>query len=203
MNRKHTTTWLLFQGHRGLQQQFHGGFRHNERQGLTAPRPDWTAFFPMYEDIAGEEKQETSLVSKTIRDNFSITTLKHLANRNVQCHPRSLLRRMIAGEKSSPGRRRKRDLPTKETLELLSFPWFIVEHKRSGYMPEDQRHIQAANAGACAIMMHESLSTIVSKGAAERTHSARRHHDYHRSGGLGLDRLFQPPRGGLSQKIRE
>jgi hypothetical protein len=118
----------------------------------------------MYEDIAGEEKQETSLTSKTIRDNFSITTLKHLANRNVQCHPRSLLRRMIAGEKSSPGRRRKRDIPTKETLELLSFPWFIVEHKRSGYMPEDQRHIQAANAGACAIMMHESLSTIVSKG---------------------------------------
>ncbi|KAH6636948.1 hypothetical protein F5144DRAFT_569209 [Chaetomium tenue] len=137
------------------------GFRQDDRENLTEPKPDWVAFFPIY-NFPGE-RIPTSTRWQLMRDpkpalveNFSPATLQHLARHGVQSNTANIFRK---------------DQTLKNIImsDCLCFPWLIVEHKKAGEMAlEEKCHCQAANAGTAAVMMLETLARIV-PGVEEHT----------------------------------
>jgi hypothetical protein len=91
--------------------------------------------------------------SNATHDNFSKTTLAHLARHGVESNTAGLFRH-------------------KGTAPVLSdyicFPWLIVEHKKTGGRALVEKcYCQAANAGTAAIMMLETLSMVVEDDGQE------------------------------------
>lgn len=132
------------------------GYRKDDRRNLTGPTPDWVAFFPIYPDehdrIQTPKRWQFANAGprKSMTENFSLTTLRHLAKHGVQ--PSTC--RLIGDPK----------LPDVVASDCISFPWLIVEHKKLGDRPRTEKcYCQAANAGTAAIMMLETLSRIVPK----------------------------------------
>ena len=78
-------------------------------------------------------------------DNFSLKTLRHLAQYGLQSSTAGIFRR--EGKKHI-------------LSDCICFPWLVVEHKRDA-KGENQCYCQAANAGVAAVMMLETLSHIV------------------------------------------
>ena len=145
MNSAQSRPWTLFRSKKG--------HRHKDRKKLTEPKPDWVAFFPIYSP-AGERITTPKrwhldkVLRQNITENFSVATLRHLARREVQSNTAGLFRKTAQ----------------RETVlsDYVCFPWLIVEHKKAGGAAlEETCYCQAANAGSAAVMMLETLSTIV------------------------------------------
>jgi hypothetical protein len=140
--------WTLF----GQKKQVAGkprvkkGFRQDDREGLTEPKPDWVAFFPIY-DVSANRIPTANIMSlktgpKAMTEKFEHTTLQHLARHGV--------------ESNTAGLYRKKDKWI--SSDFICFPWLIVEHKKAGDGSVERKcHCQAANAGTAAVMMLESL----------------------------------------------
>ncbi|KAK3901600.1 hypothetical protein C8A05DRAFT_16236, partial [Staphylotrichum tortipilum] len=147
--------WTLFGGNKKTGRK---GHRQDDRRNLTEPRPDRVAFFPISTDGGTRIQrakgwQSADRAQDGITENFSFTTLQHLAKHGVESNTAGLFRKSPTKLDTVPS-------------NCISFPWLIIEYKKL-----DQRalitkgHCQAANAGACAIMMLETLSKIVPEAA--------------------------------------
>lgn len=116
------------------------------------------AFFPIFERKGkripmSNKWQLTQDLNKGVIENFSITTLEHLAHQGVESNTAGLFQQ----------RQRDRILS-----DFTCFPWLIVEHKKAGPRAVEC-HCQAANAGAAAIMMLETLSAILPRAKGHKT----------------------------------
>ncbi|KAI9147079.1 hypothetical protein HJFPF1_13110 [Paramyrothecium foliicola] len=137
--------WTLFAGAQS--------FRKADRQGLSEPRPDWVAFFPIFNFAAGNKADRISTSHRwqwkhspkdSIIDNFSLKTLEHLSQYGLESNSAGIFRR---GRKTPI-----------EPSDCICFPWFIVEHKKKEHSLEEECYCQAANAGAATVMMLQTLS---------------------------------------------
>jgi hypothetical protein len=142
--------WTLF----GNTQKFRVGYR-----GLSEPKPDWVAYFPIYNFIAGDRIPTTTnwRFEKSPKgcmvQNFSMQTLQALAEHGLQPTARAIFRE---------GRR-----DNIKMSDLICYPWLIVEHKKSSDQGKDLFcYCQAANAGMGALMMLKTLA----KYAERRVH---------------------------------
>ena len=150
MNSAQSRPWTLFGSSERTGKK---GYRQDDRINLTEPKPDWVAFFPIYspagERIATSKRWHLDKVPRqSITENFSATTLRHLARHGVESNTAGLFRK--------PAQR------DPVLSDHICFPWLIVEHKKIGGAALGEAcYCQAANAGTAAIMMLETLSTIV------------------------------------------
>ncbi len=157
-NSAQSRPWTLF---RGKKKTGRKGFRQDDRKSLTEPKPDWVAFFPIYDHKrpripTPKRWQLTKGLRKGITENFLYTTLQHLARFGVESNTAGLFRR--------------RPRQTVVRSDFICFPWLIVEHKKAGKTAKGEEcYCQAANAGTAAIMMLETLSAIVPGSKQQRT----------------------------------
>ncbi|KAH7323113.1 hypothetical protein B0I35DRAFT_477001 [Stachybotrys elegans] len=137
--------WSLFGSH----QKFH----HAHRLHLTEPRPDWVAFYPIYNLDVGEaadgipttERWQWERSSQgSIVENFSLRTLAHLSRYGLHATTTGTFRE--GGNKAI------------DSSDYICFPWFIVEHKKTDQAAETECYCQAANAGAATLMMLQTLA---------------------------------------------
>ena len=141
--------WTLFDS----KKKFAGG----SRQGLTAPKPDWVAFYPVYDfDSEGgrvriptsRKWQWNESPMDSMVENFTVGTLKHLMlEHGLQPSTATVL---------GSGQHKASD--------LICFPWLIVEQKRND-VGQEKCYCQAANAGAAAVMLFERLCKYVPKSS--------------------------------------
>jgi hypothetical protein len=129
-------------------------FQHDKRENLTAPKPDWVAFYPIWGGMTRSSDSERWGLPKdprnswAIMENFSYETLEHLACHNVESNISGIFRP------------RKGNMVT-PFADYICFPWLIVEHKKEGGPAHIEKcYCQAANAGAAAVMMLETLAKI-------------------------------------------
>lgn len=130
-------------------------YRQNYR-GLTAPNPDWAAYFPVY-DTEIEDRIRTSerwrwwkSKKPTMVENFSLEMLEHLARHGL--------------EPSTTGRFHEGKTRQIVPSDYLCFPWLIVEHKKQGHSGQVQFcYCQAANAGMAALTMLQKLAKYAEK----------------------------------------
>jgi hypothetical protein len=92
--------------------------------------------------------QWTKSPKDSLVENFSRTNLERLAQHGLQ--------------PSSAGIFRQGRATSIVPSDCVCFPWFIVEHKKSNNK-ENQCYCQAANAGAAAVMMLQTLSQYATK----------------------------------------
>jgi hypothetical protein len=159
--------WTLFRQKKGSDRKAEKGFRQDDRENLTVPKPDWVAFFPIYTRNFPRERIPTSKKWQLTKDpkngmteNFSTDTLEHLARHGVPSNTAGLFRK-------------PQDLKRMVLSDCICFPWLIVEHKKAGEMANEEKcHCQAANAGTAAVMMLEILSEIV---PGDKKHMADEH----------------------------
>ncbi|KAH6871786.1 hypothetical protein B0T10DRAFT_611120 [Thelonectria olida] len=127
----------------GLFEPSHG-FRTDDRIGLSAPCPDWTASYTILnsaptEEILAPSRHEVN----NIDGNFSRTTLERLAQHGLDPDASGLIRRKGKGFGVS---------------RCICFPWLVVEHMR---VSDDELSCwkRGANAGAAAVMLFQNLAT--------------------------------------------
>ncbi|KAK4038765.1 hypothetical protein C8A01DRAFT_37255 [Parachaetomium inaequale] len=157
--------WTLFRQKKVGEKKAERGFRQDDRENLTEPKPDWVAYFPVHN--FPRERIPTSKKWQFMRDpnnamieNFSHTTLQHLARHGVQSNTAGLFRK-------------RQNQKTIVLSDCICFPWLIVEHKKAGEVALEERcYCQAANAGTAAVMMLETLSGIV---PGVKKHTANEH----------------------------
>ncbi|KEY71293.1 hypothetical protein S7711_05886 [Stachybotrys chartarum IBT 7711] len=130
----------------------HEMFRHADRLHLTEPRPDWVAFYPIYNLGAGEAADRIPMTERwqweksaqdTIVENLSLKTLAYLSKYGLRATTASIFREG-----------KTKDI---DASDYICFPWFIVEHKKTDQTVETQCYCQAANAGAAALLMLQTL----------------------------------------------
>ncbi len=141
-NRNEQRLWTLFYEH--------GPFS-DRRNGLSAPKPDWAAYFPIYDN---SNPEGTRIVTQWnwaasaglgIADAFSHEQLQSLADGGLQCH---VAARLGKHRRSKP-----------DPCDMFTFPWLVVEHKKNQKGINDKEcYEQAANAASCVLLMFENLA---------------------------------------------
>lgn len=120
-------------------------------KGLTCPKPDWAAFFPMYSTTYSESLclprnwKWSALSQSSLLQTFSPATFSHLAKFGLFANPTV-----------SAKQHRDTGLPLR-LRDYKCFPWLIVEHNHSKTQAK-LCHWQAANAGHAALHVLETLS---------------------------------------------
>ena len=139
------------------------GFQETQRRALPEPRPDWIAFYPIYDSSMAERGETTPMSARwrwkhvpkdSIAENFSRETLEHLTLHGLESSCATVLR-------SNP----------KEPIEpsdCICYPWFVVEHKKADHNFEIQCHYEAANSGAAVVVMLQTLSRYAERRSADR-----------------------------------
>ncbi|KAH8196624.1 hypothetical protein TruAng_009218 [Truncatella angustata] len=130
---------------------------HERRQNLKYPKPDWVAHFPIC-DL--ENPTASGFAQKPLWDwssskngkmvhEFDGQDLQRLTDFGLQCH----VARALQGKKNAGNM---------DPDKMFSFPWFIVEFKRTRGEAK-YCYCQVANGAACTLLMFETLSRYADK----------------------------------------
>jgi hypothetical protein len=123
-----------------------------QTSGLTEPRPDYVAYFPIYDFNKGGRTQTSDRwnwpnnAKNGLVKNFLRSTLEHLATHGLEPSPAGIFKEHGRAEI--------------EMSDFLCYPWLVVEHKRDK-VPMDTEmfcYCQAANAAQGVLKMHEILA---------------------------------------------
>ncbi|KAF5853188.1 hypothetical protein GGP41_001754 [Bipolaris sorokiniana] len=138
--RHQETHWTEFK------QSSPSGFRDG-KSTLTYPVPDFTYGFPI---IDTTDPIYTPYLTQRLTENFSLPTLHKLREAGVLSSPRKTLAQWNS---SKPTRDQMR------SLDLMCFPWAVVEVKSAAVDVSTERmcYCQAANASAAALSLREKL----------------------------------------------
>ncbi|KAI0125317.1 hypothetical protein BJ170DRAFT_727229 [Xylariales sp. AK1849] len=124
----------------------------DRRQNIKYPKPDWAAHFPIcdleHPSAPGFAKEPlwdwSSNKNRKMVHEFDKTELQRLTNYGLQCHVSGAWHNKTKAKKMDP-------------KMMFSFPWFIVEFKRTKG-DATGCYCQVANAAACTLLMFETLS---------------------------------------------
>lgn len=118
--------------------------------GLTEPKPDFVAYFPIY-DFNGSEPiwsydrwQWAYNPKEALVRNFSRKILEHLAQHGLEPSVAGIFRET-----------RRTEI---EKSRFMCYPWLIVEHKKANLDKAEACYCQAANAASAALKMHQILA---------------------------------------------
>ncbi|RYP58719.1 hypothetical protein DL769_008828 [Monosporascus sp. CRB-8-3] len=132
-----------------------GDFRKEYgKADLTTPIPDWVAYFRVYDlesswstiPNSSSRWHWANSAKDSIVENFSLATLKELAEHGLQFSATNIL----------PGNRKSSIVPS----DLLCYPWLITEYKRKEKQEDVGCYCQAANAGAASLMLLQTLNMV-------------------------------------------
>lgn len=135
-----------------------GGDMRPEKCCLSAPKPDFVAYFPIYDFKppkrvwAYQRWQWQNNPREVLVRNFSLQTLIHLARNGLKPSTNNIFKK---------GGQRVVDKP-----KLMCYPWLIVEQKKNGDGKTTEIcYCQGANAANAALRMYQ----ILAKYAPDKT----------------------------------
>ncbi|GFF73922.1 hypothetical protein IFM53868_01193 [Aspergillus udagawae] len=120
-----------------------------ESELLSVPKPDWYFGFRIHNDIRSPWKTDKGQTHAV----FSLTNLNLLEESEpLQSCPMMSLNKYCADIKKSPGKLKDE--------KLICYPWAVVEAKRPGVSPQEDRmcHYQAANCSSACVALLRGLS---------------------------------------------
>lgn len=147
--------WNLFAKGKGLRP---------ETCELTEPKPDYVAYFPIYDFNKGgriltsDRWNWPNNANESLVKNFLRSTLEHLATHGLQPSPAGIFQKQ---------RRAKIEIS-----DSLCYPWLVVEHKKDKVSMDKKIYCycQAANAAQAVLKMHQILAQYAEGKANDATH---------------------------------